>query len=96
VGFLSICCITLLLFRKRIASAIIAIAAAGGLIYLDTLRMWSPKFIIPLPQSWFSDFRTHLIVNGIVYIGLSVSLYLIANKYLDRMSYRQSTRLLSN
>jgi hypothetical protein len=85
IWFLFICGLTLFLFRKRIASAIIAIVVAGSLIYFDALKMRSPKFAVTLPQSWFSDFRTNLIVAGLICLGFSFVVYLIAKKYLDNV-----------
>jgi hypothetical protein len=96
IWFLFICGLTLSLFRKRIASAIIAIVVAGTLIYFDTLKMWSPKFFITLPQSWFSDFRTHLIATGLICLGFSFGLYLIADKYLDKIGYRHNKGRLAS
>ena len=89
IGFLSICAITLFLFRKRIASTIIAIVVAGTLIYFDTLKMWSPRFLVTLPQSWFSDFRTHLLVTGLIWLVIPVAVCLIANRYLGKIGDRE-------
>lgn len=96
IWFLFICALTLFLFRKRIASAIIAIVVAGSLIYFDALKMWSPKFLVTLPQSWFSDFRTHLMVTGLICLVFSFGVYLIANKYLDKIRYTQNKGLLAS
>ena len=93
IGFLFICGFILFLFRKRIASAIIAIVVAGSLIYFDTLKMWSPNFFWALPQRWFSDFRTHLIVTGLIWLGVSAGVCLIATKYVDKMHWQENTGL---
>src|SRR4030095_9268636 len=62
-GFLFVSSITLLLFRKNITPAIIAVVVTSCLIYLDLLKMRRPEFFEVLPSSWFSNIKTYLVIN---------------------------------